>query len=220
MVVDFFDMRSKIIKSYYPSEFTQFDMDQNKNIIRFHNSSVVNNDGRIMSNDTLAINFGNFIFSVEQPSTDNYFIEKYNKYIRILKKDLFDIKSINRLGLRGIFCLDKYDYDNIVKMVNNGVLFEKQALESIGKDFSVEDFSIILQHSNNRIELGPMKKEQNHPYVVNNFVFLENVPNQFLYLDIDVSVENFEYQNLSSHVTDLNTKLFRILNGIKSSFDR
>ncbi len=53
-----------------------------------------------------------------------------------------------------------------------------------------------------------MKKMQNHPHLINNFTFLDEVPEEFLYLDIDVSNKNIQYKDIKSINKKLNEKLW------------
>ncbi len=212
--VDFFDIKGKVLKSYYPKEFSHFNIPNNSNLIQFHNANDLQINQLVKSKETLAISFQNFVYSIEDPITDNIFIDKYKKYLGILER-ILDLKNVTRLGLRGIFCLDGIEFQEILSKVQNGVLFEQNLIKELSDTINVEDFALILQNKTSRIEAGPMLKSQKHPNIYNNFAFIENIPNEFFYLDIDVSYSNIEYKNLNVKLNDLNRKLWKILNNFK-----
>ncbi|TGN00009.1 hypothetical protein [Leptospira dzoumogneensis] len=212
---DFFDVKGKMLKTYWPESFSHFQMDDNSTILRFHNAQDMTFTGLFLSNDILAISFKNFVFSVEAPPTENYFLDKYKKHIKGFTK-IIDLGKIIRLGLRGVFCINEIDFKTVVSRVNKGKIFQPNLINSLGEGFQIEDFAITFQQKDSRIQAGPMKKSQQHPSLLNNFAFIDKVPEEFLYLDIDVSVRNIEFQKLNSHLQALSNDLWSKMEGFKN----
>jgi len=64
-----------------------------------------------------------------------------------------------------------------------------------------------------------MKKSQQHPNLLNNFVFLEKVPDEFLYLDVDVSTTMFKYGDFKKTYINLENKLWDYISSFQKTFE-
>lgn len=213
--VDFFDIKGRILKAYWPGEFVHFQIDDNASTIRFHNSENAVPAGLFLSNDVLSTSFKNLVFSVEGPPTDHYFIDKYKKHLKQFAK-ILDLGNLSRLGLRAIFCVDELEFKEIVTKVNNGHIFQVEMLRAIGANFSIEDFLVVFQQAESRIQMGPMKKSQQHPNLMSNFAFIDKVPDEFLFIDIDVSTKNIQFKKIDSNIQLLSDRLWKILGAFKA----
>jgi len=176
--VDLFDQRGKIIKLYWPDSFPHWRI-ENQNSIRFHIEQQVSK-----SAEFLIVDPKRFVYSVESPSTDNYFSDKFAKYFKkvlsIIKPDQFI-----RVGVRTHNAIEGVSFESFIAAINQDILFNTEFLQSIDENYSFNDISITLENDKSRVIFGPMKKDEKNLYL-NEFVLKEKLADEFLFFDVDI----------------------------------
>ncbi|BFN37514.1 hypothetical protein [Fidelibacter multiformis] len=203
--IDIFDGRSKIVKAYYPEKFKHWTI-ENNSIIRLHNVQPYQK-----SFENLLIEHKRLIYSLEDPFTENQFIDKLLSYKKKLEK-IISIPIYSRVGIRGYFKVGYLKLEDFISKSKENVLFSSQFMECINKILNFSDLYIILQNSNSRLNMGPMKKDERNNYT-NEFVENENMEDDYLLLDIDC----FETDVLPKDLDRTAKRIYDRMNSIKSN---
>lgn len=172
--VDIFDIKSKFLKMYWPNEYPHWQI-HNNNIIR-----LIQTEKYEDSKEYLIIDPSRIIFNVEEPVTKNYFSDKFKKNMKMFLK-IVKPHIINRIGVRGFFCIEGISFDHIIGHANNGKLFNKELLASISPEYKIDDFSVTFEQKNSRIIFGPMKKTEENDYL-KEFKNIDKLPKEFTFL--------------------------------------
>jgi len=201
LLVDLFDKKSEIIKLFWPNEYEHWSIENNNITIRFYND-----EDPKKSSEHFLINPKRIIFSVENPPTNNYFLEKFTKFYKAFISKFPINENIIRLGVRTFTCINGISFKEIVNLSNKSIFFQENFIKNIGNDKKHEDFSIILDYQNCKIVLGPMKNTEANPYL-QEFLFKDKLKDEFLFFDIDVNEKNVPSKKLLEIFSDLDKKI-------------
>lgn len=176
-----YENKTNIINSFYPSIYKHWSI--RKRSLKLHDSEEIKD-----SNEELLIEYKRTVFEVENPSSKDYFINKFTKIKKPLLKNL-NVNNFTRIGVRGIMCLnDELDFTEIIKKSHNGLLFDPNLINAINPDFGYDDFSITLASKNKKVLFGIMKEDEDNPHL-NDFKFQEDLKKTlkgaFSFYDID-----------------------------------
>ena len=152
--VDLLDIKSKVLKAFWPKEFGHWRLENNINL-RF-----LDCENPAESKRFLFITPKQFIFSVEDPNTDSYFIDKYRKlYNSFAKVIALNDEPLIRVGLRCYAYLQGAGFDQVVALCNKNAVFDRQLLDAIGgTNYTFADFSVTIEKPGSRIVFGPDEK--------------------------------------------------------------
>lgn len=188
-----------MINLFWKSDFMHWRLENNYSI-KFSNT-----EDPEKSKETLVIDPKRFVYDVEAPDTDAFFLDKLKKYYHSFSK-LISVDKFIRVGIRSFVCLNGIKFENTIKNVNQGVLFDKSFFSSIDNNFSIKDFSITLEQENGRIVFGPMSKDEDHPYL-KQFKDTAKICPEFTFIDIDQSSKDLPSSKLDSTLKSLHTKV-------------
>lgn len=208
--IDIFDGRSNIVKLFYPEKFQHWTIESNS-IIRLHDTKPYQK-----SIESLLIEHKRFIYSFENPSTDNMFFEKMMSYHKKLRK-LVPINYYNRIGIRSFIKVGYLKIEEFIKNSKNNMIFSSSFIECINKDFSYNDLYLILQNENNRLNLGPMKKDEENAYT-KEFVVNDNMEDDYILIDLDCFNSNIEFKELEKEYKRIYDRMYKISNNIIKFF--
>ncbi len=197
---DIFDKKSDIIKAIWPKYFKHWAVFHGKNECRFFNEPKIDN-----SYEFLGISPTNFYYSSEYFPSSNYFMEKLKKYFKEVKKWII-ASEYSRIGIRSYHFLREIKFDDFVKSsFQGGNIFNGTYFKEYNEANNIKDFCIVLENDTSRLQLGPMRKKENHP-LFNEVVQKDNLPAEFYFIDLDCWAQKASETSIETVLLDLYNK--------------
>lgn len=181
--IEILDGRAKIVKQYYPDYFPHWTI-QNESSIKLHTVTPIDK-----SLESILIEHKRFAYTVENPSTDNYFTDKSLKYFKPLL-DLSSIPIISRIGIRSYIFFGPIDFDKYMEKTQESELVFSNDFNQLNKSIGgYSDIMVTLTGPNSRVVYGPIKKGEKNIYT-EEIVEKDKIDDSFCFIDIDNSVNN------------------------------
>lgn len=196
-----------IAKHYYPIEFPHWRID-NGNTVRIFNGETPETSTEIILYD-----YQRFIYSVEDPSTDNYFHDKYLKYYKSFQRYI-ETEVVNRIGVRRIELCTQESKEEILSKYKN--IYSSMFLSNIDSSKPIDYFNVI-EYSDKRITFGPLTKDENNQYV-SEFIKKDKIPDTMFLIDLDVFIQQTKASNVLSQLDKQITNCSFLMKKINDMF--
>lgn len=179
---------SEIVKKFYPKEFSHWRI-ENNTIIRCHNSEQLEN-----STEIILIDHTKLVYSVEDPSTERYFIERLNKFYRMFDS-FIESQEVIRIGIRSYTLLYQSNKSYTLNKYNN--VYQNEFVNTIDTNEKPSDYLDIIEYNNKRITIGPLSKSENNKYLL-EFTQKSKIYDNMILFDIDCWDNNIEKKRIPS----------------------
>lgn len=209
--IDIYDGRANIVKLYHPEKFKHWAIEKNS-IIRLHNTSDSEN-----STESMLIEHKRFIYSYEDPPTDNFFYDKIISYHKMLTK-MVPIQKYIRIGIRAFVKIGYVKLEDFISKSKSGLLFSEKFSSLMGETFEATDLFTTLENNKNRLNLGPMKKDETNRYT-KEFVVNDNMEDDYILLDIDCFENDLEVDNLVKEYKRIYDRFLNTMKKIEDYFE-
>jgi len=185
---------TKLVRNYYPSEFSHW------NLVSVANSlQLYNGESLAKASEIIQISNTQFIYSVENPTTKNYFIDKYKKYYKMFQ-DYIETNSVSRIGIRNIELLEQTDKEYTLEKYNN--IYKDTFLEMFSES-KPKDFYDVINYDDSRIAFGPLAKKETTNNYWKEFKQTDEIKENMFLFDIDCFNKNIK-----------KTKIINVLNNL------
>lgn len=202
--LDVLDKKGEIIKAFWPKLFKHWIIEEQNNIIRLRNEKDLNKNVDL----DFLISPQRLWYTIENPISKDYATNEITTYLKKLthwiKPEIF-----SRVGVRGYTIKGSFNFEEYIKKSFNGEVFNQTYFSKLKDAVGVKDFAITLESSNTRIIWGPMKNDEDH-YYLKEFVNIGELPEAFMFFDIDCFESDIRPDDLFKTVNRLHSKVCSI----------
>jgi hypothetical protein len=186
----------EIVKIYFPKELPHWRID-NGNSARIYNEDAIEKASEI-----ILIDSSRFIYTVENASTDDYFISRYLKFYKLFEKYI-EIDSIARIGYRNITLIDQESKEKTLARYSD--IFLKSFINRFGESAPI-DYYNVLEYETKRITFGPLAKSEKDNSYWNEFNNKELIRDNMFLIDIDIFQKNVTKKDVSRTLDTCSTE--------------
>lgn len=198
---------NKAIRRFFPSDFPYWRIETNSSFRLFNSEQLEK------ATEVLFIDASRFIYSVENPSTENYFTEKLQKYCKLFS-EFIETDQIARVGIRTIKLFKQENKKSTLS--NFEAMYNTDFLRGLS-DQSPSDYFNVIEYENQRITVGPLAKKESNQYL-NEFVEKDRFFDNMLLVDIDSFRKEITKKNLQRVISELSVNNFQTAAKTESYF--
>ncbi len=179
--------------------------------------SAIYKSRKLLVRKSVLIEHKRFIYSCENPTTDNYFHDKMMSFHKKLLR-IAAIPSYNRIGVRAYVKIGYMTIEDFIMRSKSQMFFSNKFIDCIKQDLDFTDLYLTLQNENSRLNLGPMKKDEENNYT-KEFVVNDNMKDDYILLDIDCFQSNVKSNDLRGQYKKIYDRIYAIRNRMIGFFE-